>query len=190
MSEHPNHRRQIDDGIQASLRRAGIPSKLFRATLTSIPEGDELVQWIKAEGRAFFSEGGTFVFIGEPPAADRAALLFGRALHLMGIGVRVVSVQTLVKALDGDDDDFIAKLDEAPVLVLTRFYSPEDADDRPFTRWQTMLVEDYLLERQSLGKGVVLHSYRPFGDMNAPNWWRRDFVHSMSTKVREVEIRA
>lgn len=182
------HRRALDDGIRASLLRAGIGATLHDRSLSEVTGGDALVEWVKANGKPFFRGGGVALFVGHTSGTVLAMNLFARALHLSGVGVRVASLPALVKALDRDDDEYLGKLAEAPVLVLPRFYAPATRNDTPLTGWQTLMVEEYLTERKSNGRGLVAHAYERFEGQKNPVWWRSDFLTAMATDAKIVEI--
>jgi hypothetical protein len=183
-----SHRRQIDEGVRASLTLAGIPPEVFNLSLTNVEGGEALVQWVKSEAKAFFLSGGVVNFIGSKPSAPRAMYLLARALHLSGIGVRVTSTPRLLAALVDADEDYLRWANNSSVLVMPRFYVPDDPQDKPFTPWQTMLVETFLTERKSAGKGLLINGYRPLPGMVNPSWWRRDFRMDLGSVVKDVEI--
>lgn len=186
---HPNHRRQIDDGVRASLTRAGIGTDYHNRSLAEAPGGDDLVKWVTANGRTFFRTGGVAAFVGRSSRATNAMMLFARALHLSGVGVRVTNLPTLVRILDRDDTEALARLEEAPVLVVTRFYAPATRTDCPLTGWQSLMVEEFLTERKSNGNGLVSHVYEPFDRQTSPVWWRPDFLEAIGSNAKVVEIR-
>lgn len=179
-----SHKEQVDAGIRESLRRAGLPANFIQRSLTSLTDGDRLVEFVKGalkpEGIA---RAGGFIRLSAPANGKGTGMdslfLMARAFHLSGVGCRIVSSARLIREAESRDYEAFEEHRLTPMIVVPRF---EDTSVRPFdekVRWQ---IEDLLLGRMGDGKPVMVGSSGPFGG-SADSWWSPGFYD----KVSEVE---
>ena len=191
LNANESAKRQIDDGIRQSLRRAGIPERLIDRSATDMPGGRVLADRLLGEYRDHAIAGGILMVRGEGREARNTVLLSARGLHLQGIGCKVMGLAQLASVLanPNQDSEFVHRLYSVKCMAIQRFYYPDGEGDQIMTYRTRGLVEEFILERMDAGLAHILHvaSVPPIEDPF--KWWSRDFLRAINDgrKVWEVE---
>lgn len=116
-----------EKAINESLTRAGIGSAYHNVSLSSIPNGQTLIDWIieqkklKKEGLQEGLDGKGWNIVGSSLAAREATILLARGAHLSGFGAYVTSLLSLDKVLKVGDHDELELIEERDVLAIVDF---------------------------------------------------------------------
>lgn len=189
-AQNENHRRQINEGIAASLTRAGIPPKYHDQSVRNLPDGEDLADKVTGEFATHAKEGGVLAITGSGVSIRNTLIMIARGFHLQGIGCRVLPLSTLAWQLadPNGDDEAMDRLADIPCLAIHRFYVPQDEDDKQMTPRTRSLVEDFLMGRSDDGKAHIVHC-NEMPPLNDPfKWWRPDFVRNFFEGARQWRV--
>lgn len=171
-------------GIHESLSRAGIGKAYHKRTVTELPGGENLACLVKGEFRTHVAGGGNLIVEGMSPDSLSATILIARGFHLLGLGCMVVSTSELARQLSnprGMDEEFEHRLARMKCLVLYRFYTPDPADDgKPYTSRTLSILEDFLVDLNMQGTGLLLHVIEPLKTLANVPWYHDDFIREVT----------
>ena len=104
---------ELNDEVRASLLEAGIGKRFHDLSLNDVEHGKGMLAYLTQHGKAFRS-GRSVAFHGV--GATDAILMLARALHVNGIGCRVVPLVRLRQFISSPE--FREAVDDADVLVI------------------------------------------------------------------------
>lgn len=186
MSQAANHRRQIDDGVQQSLLRAGIGRAFHRRSLTELPRGEQLAAWVRTEAKADLAAGRGWTVQGTGIGAYDHVVLLARAMHLSGMGVRVVPLRKLLKLIEVEAED-AEELAAAPALFVTDFVQHYGRGECPLSGLQLMDVETFLTARLDDGRPFFPQVSRP---VEQAGWWSPSLAQRLLGLNRVLQVAA
>ena len=88
----PSHAKEVADGRKRSLINAGIGLAYVDRSLSSVDVGEQAGEWLASRGSEVFRKGRAAFVETQTAQGIDTVVLMARALHLNGIGVRVVDL--------------------------------------------------------------------------------------------------
>lgn len=187
------HRSEIEEGVRASLSRAGIGAAYHGLSLKDKGEdGKALIEGLFSDRvrREIRMEGRPVIFSGIRHDGLELVKLVARGYHVNGVGCRVVPLVRLRGLLANlDEREYI---EGCKVLVIQNFQT--EKPDCPLTPYATEEVAAYIRERLEGNQSVWLHcptrfqegpSYLPVTSILS--WWNAEFatwLYARAVKVR------
>lgn len=161
-----NHEEQRVAALRHSLKDAGIGREYHERSLKEVD--DQLFAAASGPIVVNAKSGQGIIFLGTDRATD-AAILTARALHLQGVGSKVVYLPQLVSWLHHNSDDLLA-VETAQCLTILNWVQNGES---PLTRWQQATVETLLQERLDEGRTFFAQATRT---AEGTGWWSETFV--------------
>jgi hypothetical protein len=186
---HPNHKRQIDEGVATSLKRAGVPANMVHRSARELANGEELAGRLTGDFKDHIAAGGLLTVTGSGRAARNCVILSARALHIQGVGCKILSLSALAQLLANPNtsEEDLARLFQMKCLVIQRFYYPDGEGDQIMTYRTRSLVEDFLLDRMDEGRGHLVHASTIPPVEDPAKWWSRDFIKTFFSEYKHWE---
>lgn len=174
------HTNQINEGVVQSMRKAGIPQRLFDVTLNHFahPQAHAMLDWVIAGSRA---DTNGLVFIGGHHD-EQLACITARGLHLTS---RTARVLPLVRYVDRRRDDREALEDylaPASSILLTQCGPQSPREACPFTPRELLTVQTDIQEWFDQGIRVLLHFNLPI----TQSWFSPPFLQLVATHTSTV----
>lgn len=178
------HRQQIEAGVAASLRKAGIRDRYHFKTLTSLAaDGHQLaansLEWFNANHA---EPGRSAVFIGNHEHEDMA-ILVSKAFHMSGRSAYVSRLLRFLELMSEDRQYLEDRIENVEVLTLIQA-GPNRAGENVFTDREIRRLEGRLDDWLADGRRLILHCQMH------PVWFSADFlqrVAAASGNTRVVE---
>ena len=162
---------KLTQDIRDSLDRAGVPSSYHDRSISDdmkwVEDGSSFVDWLVEKGEKSIRGGGGITIAGDGIVSVDMFYMMARALHIIGCPVKVVGIARLATLLDRDSEDTDQLLEVGTVCI--RGFEEEYVF--PLSRWQRLLVQDFLIERRASGKGSILHITYPNCNLKITKWW-------------------
>lgn len=183
------HRSEIEEGVRASLQRAGIGLVYHDMSLKDKGrDGAALIEGLfSSEARQDIRmKGRPVIFSGIRADGLELVKLVARGYHVNGVGCRIVPLVRLRGLLnDMDEREYI---DGCKVLVIQSFQT--EKPDCPLTPFALAEVEAYIRNRFDNMKSVWFHcpTYMEPGQAEALTWWNNEFAKRICDDAIEVTL--
>jgi len=176
----------ISESHQRSLMRAGIGQRYIRKEFADLKDGDRYSQETDVLDATQIKNGKGILFVGGPSVtADTVFYLAAKRMHLSGIGCRVTTLPTLVRAVSKDAEVLHEWMDTS-ALYIDGFYVKRLDNTCPFRPYEMVYVEDFLKDRISKDRPIFLKSSVQVSAITG--WWSDDFVQLVSDVTLTVRV--
>lgn len=169
---------EISEAHATSLSRAGVPAMYHNLSLHSMgSKGERVVEWLQQNAHAVKYAG-----LGATMNDPGLFMMTARALHLLGVGVRVVSPAKLRAGIAYDRDGLDVSSWHENTLFIRNFYT---GGVPPWDKgWERHIVEEFLAERMETNGAVfvLVHARDPI----PVEWWTPQFLQLVSKSSPEL----